>query len=224
MMLGHCAGLRNSQQLATMCWAHAYVREDHVLDEELPLWVPIPALAEIQAGMQRQAVADVTDGACRPQAHHAHRYRSQSTDNRNWELLCPTTCPSCASARAGPGAGHGIGHYRRQWLPFSKIPYGTLLCVATNRCTAKSNCQAWPTTSTVSEWTSIYASACALSTSCEGGSDRLHTAASCAALTNKWPSSKAPAMLETGPVSMTIDGTINLMTVALHLPWFMGQK
>ncbi|MBC7547060.1 MAG: AMP nucleosidase, partial [Polaromonas sp.] len=39
IMLGHCAGLRNSQQLGDYVLAHGYVREDHVLDEELPLWV-----------------------------------------------------------------------------------------------------------------------------------------------------------------------------------------
>jgi len=27
------------------------VREDHVLDEELPLWVPIPPLAEVQQAL-----------------------------------------------------------------------------------------------------------------------------------------------------------------------------
>ncbi|MDP1893717.1 MAG: AMP nucleosidase, partial [Hydrogenophaga sp.] len=59
LMLGHCAGLRNSQQLGDYVLAHAYVREDHVLDEELPLWVPIPALAEIQLALEA-AVADVT--------------------------------------------------------------------------------------------------------------------------------------------------------------------
>ena len=59
LMLGHCAGLRNGQQLGDYVLAHAYVREDHVLDEELPLWVPIPALAEIQVALE-QAVADVT--------------------------------------------------------------------------------------------------------------------------------------------------------------------
>jgi AMP nucleosidase len=42
LMLGHCAGLRNSQQLGDYVLAHAYMREDHVLDEDLPLWVPIP--------------------------------------------------------------------------------------------------------------------------------------------------------------------------------------
>src|SRR5258708_9744588 len=48
LMLGHCAGLRNTQTIGDYVLAHGYVREDHVLDEELPLWVPIPALAEMQ--------------------------------------------------------------------------------------------------------------------------------------------------------------------------------
>ncbi|MCX8004735.1 MAG: AMP nucleosidase, partial [Burkholderiaceae bacterium] len=47
IMLGHCAGLRITQRLGDYVLAHAYVREDHVLDEDLPPWVPIPALAEV---------------------------------------------------------------------------------------------------------------------------------------------------------------------------------
>ncbi|HXP97600.1 MAG TPA: AMP nucleosidase, partial [Telmatospirillum sp.] len=43
LMLGHCAGLRNTQKLGDYVLAHGYAREDHVLDEELPLRVPIPA-------------------------------------------------------------------------------------------------------------------------------------------------------------------------------------
>jgi len=59
IMLGHCAGLRNTQQLGDYVLAHGYVREDHVLDEELPLWVPIRP-----------------DRQC-PQKHFAHRHRGQ---------------------------------------------------------------------------------------------------------------------------------------------------
>lgn len=40
LMLGHCAGLRNTQALGDYVLAHAYVREDHVLDDDLPVWVP----------------------------------------------------------------------------------------------------------------------------------------------------------------------------------------
>ena len=59
LMLGHCAGLRNSQQLGDFVLAHGYLREDHVLDDDLPVWMPIPALAEIQVALE-DAVADVT--------------------------------------------------------------------------------------------------------------------------------------------------------------------
>ncbi len=41
-MLGHCAGLRNTQALGDYVLAHGYVREDHVLDADLPTWIPIP--------------------------------------------------------------------------------------------------------------------------------------------------------------------------------------
>ncbi|MBP6395219.1 MAG: AMP nucleosidase, partial [Giesbergeria sp.] len=86
MMLGHCAGLRDTQQLGDYVLAHAYVREDHVLDEELPLWVPIPALAEIQVALE-QAVADVTQMQ-RDQLKRIMRTGTvASTNNRNWELL-----------------------------------------------------------------------------------------------------------------------------------------
>jgi len=59
LMVGHCAGLRNTQRLGDYVLAHGYVREDHVLDEDVPLWVPIPPLAEVQRALE-QAVADVT--------------------------------------------------------------------------------------------------------------------------------------------------------------------
>ena len=52
IMLGHCAGLRNTQQLGDYVLAHGYVREDHVLDEDLPPWVPIPPLAEVQVALE----------------------------------------------------------------------------------------------------------------------------------------------------------------------------
>ena len=59
LMLGHCAGLRNSQALGDYVLAHAYVREDHVLDDDMPLSVPVPPLAEVQVALQ-EAVAEVT--------------------------------------------------------------------------------------------------------------------------------------------------------------------
>ena len=83
LMLGHCAGLRNTQALGDYVLAHAYVREDHVLDDDLPVWVPIPALAEIQVAVQ-EAVAEVT-GLSGYDLKRIMRTGTVATiDNRNW--------------------------------------------------------------------------------------------------------------------------------------------
>ena len=128
LMIGHCAGLRSSQQLGDYVLAHAYVREDHVLDEELPLWVPIPALAEIQLALEA-AVADVTGV---PPAEVKRIMRTgtvASTDNRNWELL-PDNKPqrrfsqSRAVALDMESATIAANGFR------FRVPYGTLLCVS----------------------------------------------------------------------------------------------
>ncbi|WP_048441494.1 AMP nucleosidase [Caenimonas sp. SL110] len=128
MMLGHCAGLRNSQQLGDYVLAHAYVREDHVLDEDLPLWVPIPALAEIQLALE-QAVADVTGYKGADLKRVMRTGTVASTDNRNWELL-PANQPqrrfsqSRAVALDMESATIAANGFR------FRVPYGTLLCVS----------------------------------------------------------------------------------------------
>ena len=128
MMLGHCAGLRNSQQLGDYVLAHGYVREDHVLDEELPLWVPIPALAEIQVALQ-QAVAEVTQMPGDQLKRIMRTGSVASTDNRNWELL-PDNLPqrrfsqSRAIALDMESATIAANGFR------FRVPYGTLLCVS----------------------------------------------------------------------------------------------
>ncbi|MEJ6020948.1 AMP nucleosidase [Ramlibacter sp. PS4R-6] len=128
MMLGHCAGLRSSQQLGDYVLAHAYVREDHVLDEELPVWVPIPALAEIQLALEK-AVADVTGFAGDNLKRIMRTGTVASTDNRNWELL-PGNEPqrrfsqSRAVALDMESATIAANGFR------FRVPYGTLLCVS----------------------------------------------------------------------------------------------
>src|SRR5690625_5794659 len=59
IMLGHCAGLRTTQRLGDYVLAHGYVRQDRVLDADLPTWVPVPLLAEIQVPMA-EAVAQAS--------------------------------------------------------------------------------------------------------------------------------------------------------------------
>ncbi len=128
MMLGHCAGLRQGQQLGDYVLAHAYVREDHVLDEELPLWVPIPALSEIQLALEN-AVAAVTGVQGTELKKIMRTGTVASTDNRNWELL-PGNQPqrrfsqSRAVALDMESATIAANGFR------FRVPYGTLLCVS----------------------------------------------------------------------------------------------
>ena len=128
LMLGHCAGLRNTQALGDYVLAHGYVREDHVLDEELPLWVPIPALAEIQVALE-QAVAEVTQLSGSELKGVLRTGTVATTDNRNWELL-PHPGPerrfsqSRAVALDMESATIAANGFR------FRVPYGTLLCVS----------------------------------------------------------------------------------------------
>jgi AMP nucleosidase len=128
LMLGHCAGLRNTQQLGDYVLAHGYVREDHVLDEDLPLWVPIPPLAEVQVALE-QAVADVTQLNGYELKKILRTGTVASTDNRNWELL-PHPGPerrfsqSRAVALDMESATIAANGFR------FRVPYGTLLCVS----------------------------------------------------------------------------------------------
>ena len=128
LMLGHCAGLRNTQNLGDYVLAHGYVREDHVLDEELPLWVPIPPLAEVQRALER-AVAEVTQLEGFELKKIMRTGTVASTDNRNWELL-PQRGPerrfsqSRAVALDMESATIAANGFR------FRVPYGTLLCVS----------------------------------------------------------------------------------------------
>ncbi len=127
LMVGHCGGLRRSQQLGDYVLAHAYMREDHVLDQDLPLWVPLPTIAEVQVALQ-EAVAEITglDGA-----EIKTRLRTgtvASTDNRNWEFRFDELYERFSQSRAiavdMESAAIAANGFRL------RVPYGTLLCVS----------------------------------------------------------------------------------------------
>ncbi|WP_075215773.1 AMP nucleosidase [Mongoliimonas terrestris] len=128
LMLGHCAGLRNSQKLGDYVLAHGYVREDHVLDADLPVWIPIPALAEIQVALE-QAVEEVT-GLEGWELKRIMRTGTVATiDNRNWELRdhrepVQRFSQSRAIALDMESATIAANGFR------FRVPYGTLLCVS----------------------------------------------------------------------------------------------
>ncbi|MBC7148108.1 MAG: AMP nucleosidase [Rhizobium sp.] len=128
LMLGHCAGLRNSQRLGDYVLAHAYVREDHVLDDDLPVWVPIPALAEVQLALE-DAVEEIT-GYEGFELKRIMRTGTVATiDNRNWELRdqrgpVKRLSQSRAIALDMESATIAANGFR------FRVPYGTLLCVS----------------------------------------------------------------------------------------------
>ncbi|MBM3386373.1 MAG: AMP nucleosidase [Betaproteobacteria bacterium] len=128
LMVGHCAGLRTTQQLGDYVLAHAYVREDHVLDEELPLWVPIPALAEIQLALE-QAVADITGCHGQELKRLMRTGTVASTDNRNWELLPDNTPQRRFSQSRAVALDMESATIAANGFRF-RVPYGTLLCVS----------------------------------------------------------------------------------------------
>lgn len=128
LMLGHCAGLRNSQALGDYVLAHAYVRDDHVLDQDLPLWVPIPALAEVQVALQ-QAVTEV---AKLPKSELKQILRTgtvASTDNRNWELLGLSKLSQRFNQSRAIALDMESATIAANGFRF-RVPYGTLLCVS----------------------------------------------------------------------------------------------
>jgi AMP nucleosidase len=127
LMLGHCAGLRNSQNLGDYVLAHGYVREDHVLDEELPPWVPIPALAEMQVALE-EAVGEVTGLEGFELKRVMRTGTVASVDNRNWEIGDPGIIRRLSQSRAVAldmeSAAIAANGFR------FRVPYGTLLCVS----------------------------------------------------------------------------------------------
>lgn len=128
LMLGHCAGLSSSQQLGDYVLAHGYAREDHVLDEELPVWVPIPALAEMQVALE-QAVGEVTGCSGFDLKKVMRTGTVASVDNRNWELgdhvaIIRRLAQSRAVALDMESAAVAANGLR------FRVPYGTLLCVS----------------------------------------------------------------------------------------------
>ncbi|CAN5117117.1 AMP nucleosidase [soil metagenome] len=128
LMLGHCAGLRNTQQLGDYVLAHGYVREDHVLDEDLPLWVPIPPLAEVQRAIET-AVAEVTQLTGFDLKRVMRTGTVASTDNRNWELLPQRTPERRFSQSRAIALDMESATIAANGFRF-RVPYGTLLCVS----------------------------------------------------------------------------------------------
>ncbi len=128
IMVGHCAGLRNSQSLGDFVLAHAYLREDGVLDHDLPAWVPVPALAEIQIALE-QAVAEVTQLKGFDLKRIMRTGTVASFDDRNWELRDQSGPVQRLSQSRAIALDMESATIAANGFRF-RVPYGTLLCVS----------------------------------------------------------------------------------------------
>jgi AMP nucleosidase len=127
LMIGHCGGLRQSQKIGDYVLAHAYLRQDRILDSLVPPDIPIPALAEIQLALQG-AAAKVTGERGDALKARLRTGTVVTNDDRNWELRWTQERKRINLSRAiavdmesGTIAAQG---YRL------RVPYGTLLCVS----------------------------------------------------------------------------------------------
>ncbi len=125
LMVGHCGGLRRTQSLGDYVLAHAYVREDHVLDEDIHPSVPLPAIAEIQVALT-EAVANAAQRE--NVKDHFRTGTVYTTDDRDWELrhkdLAQRFNQTKAIAIDMESATIAANGFR------FRVPYGTLLCVS----------------------------------------------------------------------------------------------
>ncbi|MFT7510122.1 MAG: AMP nucleosidase [Sulfitobacter sp.] len=128
LMVGHCAGLRNSQSLGDYVLAHAYLREDKVLDDDLPVWVPIPPLAEIQVALEK-AVAEVSELEGFDLKRIMRTGTVATLDNRNWELRDQSGPVRRLSQSRAVALDMESATIAANGFRF-RVPYGTLLCVS----------------------------------------------------------------------------------------------
>lgn len=127
LMVGHCGGLRATQEIGDYVLAHGYLRRDRILDDLIPPEIPIPALAEVQVALQ-EAAAQVTGDRGDALKRRLRTGTVVTYDDRNWELRWSQERRRINLARAvavdmesGTVAAQG---YRL------RVPYGTLLCVS----------------------------------------------------------------------------------------------
>ena len=127
LMIGHCGGLRESQRIGDFVLAHAYLRDDHVLDPVLPPEIPLPAIAEVQQALA--SAAEIVSGEGGTNLKKRMRTGTVvTTDDRNWELRYSASAHRFNLSRAiaieMESATISAQGYR------FRVPYGTLLCVS----------------------------------------------------------------------------------------------
>jgi AMP nucleosidase len=127
LMIGHCGGLRHTQRIGDYVLAHAYLRRDKVLDDRVPLEVPIPAIAEVQIALQ-QAATTVAGGDKEDLRRRLRTGTVVSYADRNWELNYNQERQLLSQSRAiavdMESACVATQGFRM------RVPYGVLLCIS----------------------------------------------------------------------------------------------
>ncbi len=127
LMVGHCGGLRQSQQIGDYVLAHGYLRQDRILDNLVPTDMPIPALAEVQVALQ-EAAASVTGEQGEALKQRLRTGTVVTNDDRNWELRWTQERKRINLSRA-IAVDMESGTIATQGFRL-RVPYGTLLCVS----------------------------------------------------------------------------------------------
>ena len=119
LMIGHCAGVRNHQEVGDFVLASSYMRDDHVLDDALPRSVPVTP-----SFLLNRFLARVLDELRLP-------YRVgvvYTTADRNWEFSLARKLHDLRASRSvgvdmesATVAANGFRY---------RIPSATLLCVS----------------------------------------------------------------------------------------------
>ncbi|MEX0894415.1 MAG: AMP nucleosidase [Balneolaceae bacterium] len=119
VMVGHCGGLRNHQEIGDFVLATGFMRADHVLDKILPLSIPITPNHLLNVYLK-----DILD-------RYERNYRLgtvYTTANRNWEFAKRQTVDEIHMSRSiaidMESATVATNGYRY------RIPFATLLCVS----------------------------------------------------------------------------------------------
>jgi AMP nucleosidase len=119
IMVGHCGGLRNHQEIGDFVLASGYMRADSVLDDDLPLSVPV--IPTYNLNYHLKTVLEKYDMTYRIGTVY-------TTANRNWEFAQKRTVQEIHMSRSiaidmesATVAANGFRY---------RIPNATLLCVS----------------------------------------------------------------------------------------------
>ena len=119
LMIGHCAGVRNHQEIGDFVLASGYLRADRILDEALPPGVPVAPNFLLNRFLAQEL----------DQRQLPYRLGTvYTTIDRNWEL-------SLAGARSGLQSSRAVAVDMESATVAAngfrfRIPHATLLCVS----------------------------------------------------------------------------------------------